>query len=221
MIEAILWDNDGVLVETEHLYFEATRQVMSSAGVALTLEQYLEFFLRQGKGAWHLLEEQGVPPNEIETLRSERNALYARLLSAGPRLVTGIDSVLDALHGRYVMGVVTSSRRDHFDVIHRSTGLLRYFDFVVTSDDCRQVKPDPEPYLRAVERSGVAADSCVAIEDSERGLEAAHRAGVRCIVVPSVLTRGCGFSDAHCVLESVSDIPRLLKTMTAPLAGAD
>jgi len=121
MIKAILWDNDGVLVETEHLYFEATRQVLKSVGIALTQEQFIELFLVQGTGVWPLAEARGMAPSEIERLRDERNALYARRLEEAPRLVDGIAGVLDELHDRYVMGIVTSSRRDHFDLIHRST----------------------------------------------------------------------------------------------------
>jgi HAD superfamily hydrolase (TIGR01509 family) len=210
MFKAILWDNDGVLVETEHLYFQATQQVLGSVGIELSQEQYIELFLVQGRGAWHLAEEHGVAPNDIDRLRQERNALYAVFLGEAPRLVAGITRTLDALHGKYVMGVVTSSRKDHFDVIHRSSGLLKYFDFVLTASDFTRVKPDPDPYLRAVERSGVAPDACVAIEDSERGLISATRAGIRCIVVPTALTRYSTFVGAHRVLESISEIPAAL-----------
>ncbi len=210
MFKAILWDNDGVLVETEHLYFEATRQVMASAGMALTEEQYVEFFLVQGRGAWHLLEERGVAADDIERLRGERNALYADLLASGSRVKDNIEHVLDALHGRYVMGVVTSSRKDHFDVIHRSSGLLKYFDFVLSAGDYSQSKPDPEPYVRAVERSGVARGACVAIEDSERGLASAKGAGISCFVIPGALTRGCEFAGADRILDSVAEILTVL-----------
>src|SRR5262245_45560313 len=80
VIKAILWDNDGVLVDTEHLYFEATRRVLESVGIPLTEEQYLDLFLIQNKGAWHLVEAQGVAPDEVLRLRDERNSLYSRLL---------------------------------------------------------------------------------------------------------------------------------------------
>ena len=210
MIRAILWDNDGVLVDTEHLYFQATQQVLRSVGVQLTQEQYIELFLVHGKGAWHLAEEHGVPPCDIDGLKQARNALYAHLIGQAPRLVAGVAGVLDALRGKYIMGVVTSSRRDHFDLIHQSTGLLQYFDFVLASGDYHRSKPDPDPYLRAVEWSGVVREACVAVEDSERGLESATRAGIRCIVVPSALTRGCRFVGAHRVLGSVSEIPSAL-----------
>ena len=211
-IKAIFWDNDGVLVDTEHLYFDATRQVLARIGVELTEDEYRELFLHQGRGAWHLAEQRGVAPRDIERLRDERNALYARLLDGPPRLIDGVTDVLEALHGTYVMGVVTSSRKDHFDVIHRSTGVLKYFDFVLTAGDYTRVKPAPDPYLLAVDRSGVDPDCCIAIEDSERGLEAASLAGIRCLIVPSRLTRRCRFEGAHRVLTSVRDVPLAVST---------
>ena len=210
MIKAILWDNDGVLVETEHLYFEATQHVLATVGVELTRAQYLELFLKQGRGAWHLAEERGLGSAEIEALRDTRNQLYAAWLPREPRVMPGVAEVLAALHGRYVMGVVTSSRRDHFDVIHESSGLLRYFDFLVTADDVRHVKPNPESYIRAVRQSGCPADACLAIEDSERGLQAALGAGVRCVVVPTALTRGTAFTGAHRVLASLAELHDVL-----------
>jgi HAD superfamily hydrolase (TIGR01509 family) len=210
VIKALLWDNDGVLVDTEHLYFEATRRVLASAGVELTEQQYIDHFLVAGRGAWHLLEERGAGENEIARLRDERNDLYGRLLREGPRAIPGVAETLQALHGRYVMGVVTSSRKDHFDLIHEHTGLLQYFDFVLTASDYPRVKPYPDPYLAAVARSGVGADACIAIEDSERGLEAATLAGVRCIIVPTALTSGGRFPGAYRVLTSAGEIPGAL-----------
>lgn len=210
MIEAIFWDNDGVLVDTEHLYFQATQHVLASVGVHLSQEQYIDLFLVQGKGAWHLAEECDITPGGIDRLRNERNALYSDWLAHGPRINADITNVLEALHGKYVMGVVTSSRKDHFDLIHQASGLLKYFDFILTASDYSRVKPDPEPYVRAVERSGVCREACLAIEDSARGLESAKGAGVRCVVVPSALTRGSNFAGAYRILGSVGEILAVL-----------
>jgi len=210
MVEAIFWDNDGVLVDTEHLYFEATQRTLTSIGIQLTEDDYHELFLRQGRGAWHLAEERGVAADEIVRLRDARNALYGELLAESPRLIDGVTGVLDRLHGNYVMGVVTSSRKDHFDVIHRTTGLLKYFDFVLTANDLTRVKPDPEPYLRAVEMSGVTPGACIAIEDSERGLLSATAAGIRCMIVPSRLTYRSSFAGAHKILSAIGEIPDAL-----------
>jgi HAD superfamily hydrolase (TIGR01509 family) len=214
MVEAILWDNDGVLVDTEPLYFQATQRVLSSIGIGLTEKDYIQFFLVEGRGAWHLAAERGFAPHEVAALRNERNTLYARMLEAPLPPMNGIVSVLEQLHDRYVMGIATSSRRNHFDLSHRSTGLLQYFDFVLTAEDYPRVKPHPDPYLRAIKESGVRPDACIAIEDSERGLASALSAGLRCLVVPTPLTRGGRFAGADRVLGNVDEIPRALQQLS-------
>jgi HAD superfamily hydrolase (TIGR01509 family) len=208
---AIFWDNDGVLVNTEHIYFQATQRILATIGIPLTPEQYLQMFLVQGKGAWHLAEEKGFTAGEIEALRNQRNTLYGQLLTEAPLVIDGVDRVLESLHGRYLMGVVTSSRKDHFDVIHRNTGLLKYFDFVLTGEDYAHVKPDPEPYLKAIEKSGCGPEACLAVEDSLRGLTSAKAAGIKCIVVPTALTRTSNFDTADQVLENIQEILRFLE----------
>ncbi len=206
MIKALFWDNDGVLVDTERLYFLATREVLATVGVDLTREAFIALFLVQGKGAWHLVRQRRFSPPAVEQLRDERNALYSRLLSQEQVVMEGVRDVLGALCGKYTMGVVTSSRREHFELMHQSTGLLPYFSFVIAAGDYTKSKPDPEPYLLAVERCGLNREECLAIEDSERGLASASAAGIRCIIVPTDLTRGCPFAGAHKVVGSITDI---------------
>src|SRR5213593_201797 len=210
MIRAIFWDNDGVLVDTEGLYLQATRHTLASVGVSLSDAQYMELFLVQGRGAWHLVEEKGFSPAEIERLRDARNAIYTEWLGQSSLMIDGVAPLLEALHGRYQMGVVTSSRKDHFDLIHQRTGLLKYFDFVLTSEDFIHVKPHPEPYLKATSRSGFGPDACLAVEDSVRGLASARAAGIQCVVVPTALTRGSDFAGAHRVLENVGELVSVL-----------
>jgi HAD superfamily hydrolase (TIGR01509 family) len=206
MTKTIFWDNDGVLVDTERFYFLATRSVLASVGIELTKQQYIEYFLVQGKGAWHLASGQGISAETIEQLRRQRNALYENLLAQEQLLIDGVTDVLETLHKRYVMGIVTSSHPDHFATIHRRTGILPYFQFALMMGDYTHSKPHPEPYLRAVDRSGCRKEECLVIEDSERGLKAAMKAGIRCIVVPSEFTRGSTFTGAYRVFESLSEL---------------
>jgi HAD superfamily hydrolase (TIGR01509 family) len=208
MISAIFWDNDGVLVDTERLYFQATQDIMAAAGRPLSEADYIEYFLRQGTGAWHLLD--GVSDEEVRRLRAARNDRYSELLRAEACAIDGVDEVLRQLHGQYTMGIVTSSRRDHFELIHTRCDLLRHFDFVLTADELPRVKPHPDPYLLAIERSGAPPDQCVAIEDSERGLQAAAAAGIRCIVIPTPLTVRSDFSAATRVVDRIDEIPAAL-----------
>jgi len=210
MIKAIFWDNDGVLVDTERLYYMATQQALSGAGVSLTREQYIEFLLVQGKGAFHLAAERDITPEAVEGLRGERNAIYSNLLEKEQIVVDGAGDVLDRLGKRYVMGIVTSSRPDHFSIIHKRTGFLKHFQFTIMSGDYTHSKPHPEPYLLALTRSGLSPEECLVIEDSERGLTAANEAGIRCIVIPNEFTRACNFKGAYKVLGGIRDLLSVL-----------
>jgi HAD superfamily hydrolase (TIGR01509 family) len=214
MIKAILWDNDGVLVDTEGLFFRATKEVLAGAGVDLTQALYAEHLLKQGKGAWHLAAEKGASPDEIKRMREERNALYEQLLQQGNTLIDGVEETLASLHGKFMMGIVTSSDPGHFDIIHRETDILEYFDFVITSLYYTNFKPDPEPYLVGLERTGFGRDECVVVEDSPRGLIAANAAGIRCLVIPSGLAAKEDFTGTHMVLNHITDVtPELLRSI--------
>jgi HAD superfamily hydrolase (TIGR01509 family) len=208
MIRAIFWDNDGVLVDTERLYFQATQDIMIAAGRPLTQADYREYFLRQGTGAWHLLEDASAA--SIERLRAARNDRYSELLRAEACAIDGVSDVLAQLHGSYTMGIVTSSRRDHFEIAHARCDLLRYFDFVLTADELPRTKPHPDPYLIAIEKAGVEPGECIAIEDSERGLESATAAGIRCIVIPTPLTAHGDFAAATRIVDRIDEVPAAL-----------
>jgi HAD superfamily hydrolase (TIGR01509 family) len=200
MIEAILWDNDGVLVDTESLFFESTRQVLARVGIEFTLEQFVELSMRQGRSGFDLAMEKGWGRQQIVDLKYERDLLYSEMLRTQTRVLPGVPETLEMLRDCVRMAVVTSSLRQHFDAAHAATGLIRYFDFVLTREDYRNSKPSPEPYLLALERLRMKAENCLAVEDSERGLAAARAAGLRCFVVPNEITRHCTFHGAAAVL---------------------
>jgi HAD superfamily hydrolase (TIGR01509 family) len=207
MVKAVIWDNDGVLVDTEELYFKATREALSEIGIDLTPELFVEISLKQGRSTFDLAIAEGVAPEVIARLRGKRNLRYSDLLRNGVRVLDGVEDTLSRLRGKVLMGIVTSSRREHFEIIHTGTGLLHFFDFVLTREDYGKSKPNPDPFLAAVIRYGLQPENCIIVEDSERGLAAAKAAGIRCVVVPNALTKGSDFSGVYRVLESVSEVP--------------
>ncbi len=204
MIRAILWDNDGVLVDTERLYFQAGREVMATQGVELTQEDFVEQSLQKGRSVFDLLPDQDA--ELIDQLRLQRNARYSALLRAQVRVLAEVVETLRALHGRFLMGVVTGSRKDHFDIIHSQANLLQFFEFVVTREDYKEAKPHPDAYLTAMRLHGLAPETCVVVEDSERGCAAAAKAGLRVLVVPNVLSQHGDFSPAYKILASVREV---------------
>jgi HAD superfamily hydrolase (TIGR01509 family) len=202
----ILWDNDGVLVDTEGLYFRATQEVLRTVGVPLTADQFKEISLRRGESCLGLAAGRGI---EIEQLRAERDRRYAELLGSQSWAIDGAEEVLRTLHGQVRMGVVTSARKVHFETTHARTGLLRYLDFVLTREDYQHTKPHPEPYLTAMARHDLRPEDCLVVEDSERGLAATTTAGLPCLIVLSDWSRDADFSGAAQVLESIREVPGL------------
>ncbi|HOI28919.1 MAG TPA: HAD family phosphatase [Melioribacteraceae bacterium] len=210
MIKSIFWDNDGILVDTEKLYYKASKLTFAKIGIDLTDEMYVQYFLKQSHGTWHLAKELGYSDEKISELRRDRNQLYSRLLETEIEIIDGAESVLNKLYGKIKMGIVTSSRKDHFEIIHKQTGFLKYFDFVITGDDVKNTKPDPEPYIKALQVSGMKKDDCIVVEDSERGLNAALQAGLRCYIIPTHLTLDSDFTGAEKVLNNIKEILSLI-----------
>lgn len=205
MFDAIFWDNDGVLMETEHLYYQANATVLAEHGLTLTLADFCERSLRRGESVLQLAGAQETP-----ALRNRRDALYDQLLGQDARLMPGILLTLQQLHGRLPMAIVTSCRRPHFERMHQSSGLLPFFDFVLTREDYLAGKPDPEPYRTACHRAGVDPNRCLAVEDSERGVTSAARAGLTVAALPGRLGGSGDYSAARWRLESIDELPALL-----------
>lgn len=206
MYSAIFWDNDGILMETEHLYYLANAEALARVGVELPLETFRRVSLQQGESVLKLAADRG---DDVE-VRRWRDARYLDLLATESKVIPGVRNTLARLHGRLPMAVVTSCRREHFQQMHQRSGLLDYFDFILTREDYGNSKPDPEPYLTACARAGLPPAACLAVEDSVRGVTAAATAGLAVAAIPGAMNHGGDFSAARWRLDSVHQIPELL-----------
>jgi HAD superfamily hydrolase (TIGR01509 family) len=207
MLRASFLDNDGVLVDTERLFYEANRELFRPLGLELSERHFFDWYLADNCGAWHLLEPE-LSEAQIDAQRDGRNLRYAaRLAAEHIPAIDGVAEVLASLSPRLRMGVVTSSNRDHFDIIHGRLDLVRHFEFVLTHESYTHSKPSPEPYLLGLERLGLRAEEALVVEDSPRGLQAASAAGIRCIILRNALTRSHDFPGAYRVVDTM---PQLL-----------
>tara|TARA_R110002049_G_scaffold296396_3_gene484458 strand:- start:441 stop:782 length:342 start_codon:yes stop_codon:yes gene_type:complete len=111
------------------------------------------------------------------------------------------------------MAIVTTSTRPHFEVIHNHRNLVPYMAFVLTREDYVSSKPNPEPYLLAMEKFGARAEECLVVEDSQRGLQAALAAGIDCAVVHNPFTANHDFTGAKYRLDSLDELPELLNDL--------
>lgn len=213
MLRAILWDNDGVLVDTEQLFYEANRDLFRPLGLELSAQHFFDWYLADNCGAWHLLEPR-LSEAQAEAHRVERNRRYAaRLASEHIPAIDGVAETLAALAPRVRMGVVTSANADHFEIIHQRLPLRPYFEFVLTHESYRHSKPSPEPYLLGLQRMGVRADEALVIEDSPRGLQAATAAGIRCIILRNALTRHHDFPGAWRVVDTMTEVRAAVESL--------
>jgi HAD superfamily hydrolase (TIGR01509 family) len=174
--------------------------------VPLTADQFKEVPLLRGDSCFVLAVDHGIADDEIARLRAERDQMFAKLLGSQSWAIDGAEEVLRSLRGLVRMGVVTSARRAHFEAAHANTDLRQYLDFELTREDYKESKPNPEPYLTALDRHNLRPEDCVVVEDSERGLAAATAAGLRCLVVLSHWTQDGDFSKADRVLQGICDV---------------
>lgn len=214
MVEAVLFDNDGVLVDTERLYFEAGRVTLAEIGIELSLEAFQEISLRQGRSVMDLAVARGSGAPEVTTLLERRDRLYAQSLERGVRVRSGAREAVEQLRrdGKR-LAIVTTCPGEHFAIQHRRTGLPSEFELVLVREDYPRAKPFPDPYATAVQRLGVDPSFCVAIEDTQRGIDAATAAGVRCFACTSPMTRGTTFAGAIDVLDSVRELPAAVRRL--------
>ena len=210
----ILWDHDGVLVDTEPLYFEATRLHIAKLGVHLELPDYLADMAR-GRASWERARELGATDAQISAHREARNIDYQRYLRERDIEIPGVLEVLESLGRQFAMAIVTTAKRDDFELIHKDREIVRHMDFILASGDYPRAKPEPDPYLAALDRFNAQPHEAIVIEDSERGLRAAVAAGIDCVVVESEFVRGQDFSAATHRIETLAELPGLLKMLNA------
>lgn len=206
MIEAILWDNDGVLVDSETLFFEMTRRFFAEAGLQVEAEYWGVEYLGNAKHSYQIAGELGLAPELIPPLLDRRNAAFVERLRSSVPLMPKVRETIEALSGKVRLAIVTGSPRDKVTLMHAAHDLLDHFEVIVTDDEITNAKPHPEPYLKAMELLGVEPSQCLAVEDSRRGLDSAVAAGLRCIAVPNALTRIQSFERAFAIEADVSGV---------------
>jgi HAD superfamily hydrolase (TIGR01509 family) len=219
MITTIFLDNDGVLVDTEKYYCEANQVTCARYGYDLTRCEYQRLFLASGSGLRQVGVRLGWSDEMLASVRAERDSVYSSLLQTREIVLPRVEEGLARLSDRFDLCVVTSSPRSFFDLIHKRTGFLRFFRYVVSEESVTKHKPDPEPYLIALRAMGTEPENGVAVEDSNRGVLSATGAGLRCIVAPRELTKDQDFSGAVAVVDDFSAVVSIVERLAGVLSS--
>lgn len=183
---AVIFDLDGTLVDSEPNYFEAGRQLLAGNGVAdFTWEDHTRFIGIGTRETLTVLRERYGLEAPVEELLAEKNRLYLDLAAARTEVFPHMRTLVRELTAAGLpLAVASGSSRAAIETVLESTGLDGEFTTVVSAEEVPRGKPEPDVFLEAARRLGVPAPDCVVLEDAPPGVEAAQRAGMRCIAVP-------------------------------------
>ena len=209
MKKYILFDNDGVLVETEKWYFEANVKALAELNIKLEEDVYMKIMAKGGT-AWEVAIKQGVKKEVIDTQRFKRDIYYQEFLQTKDIEIVGVKDILAQLQKDYKMAIITTSRRVDFDLIHKNRGIVDFMDFTLCVEEYKRAKPYPDPYLAGLKKFNAKKEETIVVEDSQRGLTSAYNAGIECVIVKNEFTKTHDFSKANYFIDSLKELKTLL-----------
>ena len=208
MIRALIFDFDGLILDTELPAFQTWQEIYQAYGCSLSLSTYATCIGSPGLFDPHeYLEAQLGRSLDREAIRWQRHQHYMEL-TQGQSVLPGVtDYIADAKRLGLKLGLASSSSRDWVTGHLSRLGLRAHFDCIKGADDVEHLKPDPELYQTVLEALDLRADEAIALEDSPNGILAAKRAGILCVAVPNALTRQLLLEQADLRLTSLAEVP--------------
>lgn len=183
---AVIFDLDGTLVDSEPNYYEAGRRVLAAHGRdGFTWEQHTRFIgIGTRETLTALREEYGIE-TPVDELLAQKNRSYLELARASTEVFPGMRKLVKRLHSDgYRMAVASGSSRAAIEAVLEGVGLADVLPVQVSAEDVGRGKPAPDVFLEAARQLGATPPVCVVVEDAPPGVEAARRAGMRCVAVP-------------------------------------
>jgi HAD superfamily hydrolase (TIGR01509 family) len=217
MIRALIFDFDGLILETELPYYQSVRELYQQYQCEVPPELF------QGIGSadlfdpYEYLARQMGHPVDRQRLSQERRQRHFELVTANPVLPGVPDYLKEAKRMGLRVGLASSSSREWVTGHLSRVGLLSFFEVIRCADDVTRTKPDPELFRAVLTAFQLEPDQALVFEDSLNGVSAARQAGTFCVAVPSHLTRQFDFSQAHLRLNSLADLP--LRELLARIQG--
>lgn len=204
MVQAVIFDLDGVLVDSEEFSMEATEQMLKELGIELTLEERERAFGRTDLDSYReCIKDRKLSLNPEDMVR-RKEEIYSKLISGKLKPIEGAAELIQSLGEKAVrMAVASSGTRNKIRASLREIGFEGLFETVVSAEDITQGKPNPEIFLKAAERLGVPPAQCLVIEDAQAGVEAAKAAGMKCLAFKSPNTHGQDLSKADKTIDSL------------------
>ena len=198
----VIFDLDGVLIDSEALQYKAYSEVLARFGISVSLEEYAAHWIAAGQGPEYVIRTHGLQMHPDE-LRALKQPVYHDILRREVALMPGAAAALTRLQPHFPLAVATNSNRQDVSFVIDRFDLQRFFTAVLTREDYRDAKPHPDAFLAAAKRLAVTPGACVVVEDAYRGVVAARRAGTAVVAIPNRFTRDNDFSLATIVLPNL------------------
>ena len=205
MKKYLLFDHDGVLVDTEPWYYKAGERALADMGLTLDKDQYLRD-MNLGLGTWVQARAAGIDEQTIGRQRAARDDYYQEYLRTESIEIPGVIDALAELSKHARMAIVTTAKRADFELIHEKRHIRQFMDFVLVREDYERAKPHPEPYLTGLKRFGATRQETLIVEDSPRGLKSAVAADIDCAIVRNDFMHSRDFSDATYRIEALIEL---------------
>lgn len=209
LARAIVFDFDGLILESESPIFNSVGQVFQEHGVELTLDAWSRVIGGAGTGhdIYAHLEERIGRSVDREALREDVRSRHRAVVWSLPAQEGVEEYIAHAKERGLRLAVASSSSSEWVNGQLERLGLSRHFEAVLTRDDVERTKPAPDLYLAAIRRLGVASHEAIAIEDSPNGVTAAQAAGMFCLAVPNDITRAMQIDHADVIADSLASFP--------------
>ena len=188
MIKAIIFDMDGLMIDSERVTFECYQEILKGMNLTMDEEFYKTLLGKPLKGIYQRFYDVYGNDFPIEDMIKDVHALMAkRFETEGVPIKTGLKSLLEYLkENNYKTIVATSSNRDRVDTILSQAQITDYFDDSICGDEVTKGKPNPEVFLKSCQKLGVNVDEAIVLEDSEAGIQASYDAGIKVICIPDM-----------------------------------
>jgi len=215
VFEALIFDMDGLMIDSERLYWEVEKDLARSYRKEVTEETLWKMMGRRPiEGLRIFVEDLGLPISAEEAL-AIRDLRMREKYKRESEAMPGLRHILDAFEGKLKLAVCTGAQREFLEIVVRRLKIEKKFAVLQASDEIKCGKPDPEIYLTTCARLGVAPQAAIVLEDSSNGALAGKRAGCYTIGVPSAYSRGQDFSFVDYVAADLLAAEKHISTIMA------
>jgi len=207
-IKGLIFDFDGLILDTELPEFSAWKEIYTAYGAEITLEEWAACVgtTQEVFDPIEILQERAQEPILPEKVRREHHTLANAEILKQP-IMPGVMRCLNEGKSKGLqLGIASSSSRSWVDEHLQRLGILGYFDKICTSENVQKVKPDPALYLCAIQQMGLLPEETIAFEDSLNGVQSAKYAGLFCVAIPNQITNHLDFSLADLLLPSLEQL---------------